>query len=214
MRPVALAASVSCIAAAVTFACSEGELLQGDVLVPDTPVRPAPVRDRPDGSCEGGACDAGDAAPDAPRIEVEDGAVLPSNTCETARALGTLAGDQGAPSIEASGGCSEWLSVRVTEGNSGALGAGMKLRVTLTPNGHDLDLYGFVSPDRDQRACGAPTAASNERGTQAVDVVSLAWGEGTVANGADDSRTVSLLVQAPTNCRADGGFRLRVEGNK
>lgn len=206
----------ACLGAALFVACSEDDLLQGEELLPDASLRPAPFRERPDGAaCDGGACDAGDAAIDAPRVEVPDGAAPPTNTCETARDVGKLGADQGSAVLGADGTCSEWISVRATEDNSGALGSPMKLKVTLTPSGHDFDLYGFVNADKDLRSCTTPAAESTARGTGAVDSVSLTWGEGTVANGSDDSRTVTMLVQSADGpCGADAGWRLRVEGNK
>jgi hypothetical protein len=213
-RAALILGTTSFLALGLVAACGGGTLLQGDDYALDGAVRAAPLRDRPDGTvCDGGGC-ASDAAVDAPRVEVREGAAPPANTCETARDVGSLAADQGSASLDVNGKCSEWLSVRATEDNSGVFGAPMKLVATLTPNGHDFDLYGFVNADRDVRSCVTQAAESRTPGDFAVETIGLTWGEGTVANGSDDSRTVTLLVQAAPGPCGDGGWRMKIEGSR
>ena len=188
--------------------------MQGDGFTPDgtLPTEPPSVREG-GAACDGGAgCDAS-AADVVTILPSADGAAPPSNTCQTARAFGTLAGDTGLPSISTSGKCSEWLSFRATEDSSSAIGATMKAKLLLTSTAHDFDLYVFFSPSKDEIACSTPFAMSEKRGTS--DEIPLTWGEGTVANGSDDGRTIIVGVQSAMGpCPAGAGWSLDVSGNQ
>lgn len=191
------------VTATLAAACGSRGLLQGDTYEPDgTLAEPVPA-DRPDGS----AASTTDAAPLPP----PDAAQYPTGTCEGARDLGTVSGDTGQGSLSATGDCSEWVRLRVTEDDSNAIGKPMKAKLTLTPLAGDLDLYVFFDPAR----CDAPSASAVSAGTT-PEIVSLAWGENGVANGADDGRTVRVLVLKPGGpCTAGGNtWRLEVEGNR
>lgn len=197
-------------------ACGSDGLLQGDGFAPDGTLPIAPASDRSDSGiavCDGGACDAGlkDAAPILP---IPDGATLPTNTCQTARGMGTVSGDTGATAVSTTGKCSEWISFRATEDNSGALGVPMKAKVTLTMTGHDFDLFVYFNPNKDVLSCASAFAVSQTRGT-VDEVLSLQWGEGTVANGSDDSRTIALQVQSAEGpCPAGSSWSLTANGNQ
>jgi hypothetical protein len=216
LRSLALLVLGLTLAAAV--ACGTDGLLQGDAFTPDgaLPTEPASGRDAAAAACDGGdggACDAG--APDsAPVLPVADGATPPSNTCQTARAVGTVSGDTGATSLTATGTCSEWVSLRATEDNSSALGTPMKVELTLTSKGHDFDLYVYLNPVKDVLACSTPLAMSETRGT-VDEIVSLTWGEGTVANGSDDGRTIGVAIQSAQGpCPPGSGWTLTANGNR
>ena len=89
----------------------------------------------------------------------------------------------------------------------------MKLTLTLTPVGADYDLYALFDPNGDLVECTTVAGSSVHPGTGA-ETVSLAWGEGTVANGKDDSRTVEVVVSKPGPCNDAGQWKLTAEGNK
>ncbi|MBX3264330.1 MAG: hypothetical protein KF782_31955 [Labilithrix sp.] len=201
-------------ALAAALACGpEPDLLQGDEYLPDGTLPIAPASERLDGATRDGS--AGDGGGEEAPVPLADGSTAPLNTCETARDIGALSGDKGSGTLTATGSCSEWLSLRVTEDDSSALGAAMKVRLTLTPSGADFDLFAFVDATRDRVVCDAPTASSTKSGTS-VEEIPLTWGEGTIANGNDDSRTVGVaVVRAGSPCAADAGsYTLLVEGNR
>lgn len=197
-------------------ACASDGLLQGDGFTPNGVLPTEPATERLDGggvACDGSGCDAG-VADSAPIVTIPDGATPPSNTCLTARAMGTMAGDTGNPTLSTTGKCSEWLSLRATEDSSSALGAGMKVTLTLTPTGHDFDLYAYFSPAKDVLSCSTPSFVAETRGT-APEVIALTWGEGTVANGSDDGRTITVAVQsAQGSCPPTSSWTLSADGNR
>ncbi len=214
MKLRVLAAAVVAAAAAAFAACAD-DIPQGDDYVPDGRLPIEPASERRDGAvlCDGAACDAGaiEAGPDP----LADASNQPTNTCETARAIGTMAGDKGAPSLTAQGTCSDWVSFRATEDDSSPLGVPMKTKLTLVPTGGDFDLFAYFDPVRDLPACARPFSSSYQTGT-ATENVSLTWGEGSVANGSDDGRTIDVLVlKAGGPCGPDAGsWKLTAEGNK
>ena len=198
-------------AAFAWLACGDDDLRRGEAFTPDGALAaPTPV-DRSDAAGVDAGTDAGslpirDAGPDVN--------TTPIGTCETARAIGTVSGDTGGGSLGAKGSCSEWISFRATEDDNSAFGTGMKAKLTMTPTGHDFDLYAFFDPNRDVVACNAPFARS-EQGQLAVETIPLTWGEGTVANGSDDGRTIRVLVQSTAEaCPAGATWSLVVGGNQ
>jgi hypothetical protein len=145
---------------------------------------------------------------------IADGATPPSNTCQTARAIGTLSGDTGAQTLSTTGKCSEWISFRATEDDSSVFGHPMKVTVTLSSMGHDFDLYVYYNPSKDVLSCLSPYAQSETRGT-VDEVLPLTWGEGSVANNSDDSRTIIVAVQSAEGpCPANTGWTLTIDGNR
>lgn len=195
----------------VALGCGSSGLLQGDDYTPDGSMLQAAPTDRDalaDGGC-GDDCDAGDASAPVP---VGDGSALPSNTCESARQIGSVSGDVPGAILRTEGTCSEWLRFRATEDNSGALGQAMKIAISLVPQGNDFDLYGYVDAERDQLVCAAPTARSETLGASMNEAVVLTWGEGTVANGSEDGRNVGVLVYSPYGpCPSGSGWSLTVQ---
>lgn len=196
---------------ALVMGCGSSGLLQGEDYAPDGAMLQASATDRDalaDGEC-GDDCDAGDASAPVP---VGDGSALPSNTCESAREIGSVSGDVPGSILTAQGTCSEWLRFRATEDNSGALGQAMKLAISLVPHGNDFDLYGYVDANRDQLVCSAPTARSETLGSSTNEAIILTWGEGTVANGSEDGRNVGVLVYSPYGpCPSGSGWSLTVQ---
>ncbi len=189
----------------------ERELLQGDEYLPEGTLPIAPASERIDAGRDGSSDGSAEDEP----VPLGDGSTAPLNTCETARDIGALSGDTGAATLTATGSCSEWLSFRATEDDSSALGAAMKVRLTLTPSGADFDLFAFIDVARDRVVCDAPTASATRSGTS-TEEIQLTWGEGTIANGADDGRTVGVaVVRASGPCAPDAGsYTLLVEGNR
>jgi hypothetical protein len=117
----------------------------------------------------------------------------PANTCETARDIGTVNGDEGGESVEAEGKCAEWVRVRVHEADDGWRGNEMKIKVTLTsPAGHDFDLAAFINTTADVPECRRPHQQTQSR--TGTDEIKLEWGEDFLANNADDSRTLAIQV--------------------
>lgn len=197
-------------------ACGTDGLLQGDEYVPNGTLPIAPASNRLDAgrACDGDAsCDA--SAPDGgPTKTVPPGATPPSNTCQTARDIGTLSGDTGAQTLTTTGTCSEWISLRATEDDSGPIGVPMKVKLTLQSQGHNFDLYVYFDAVRDVVSCDSPAAKSETLGT-VDEVIPLTWGEGTVANGSDDSRTIRIAVQSGDGpCPPGSGWTLKAEGHR
>jgi hypothetical protein len=223
MRRHTVLYSLLLLGVAAFVACGNGDLLQGDDYRPNGELATAPPSERIEGatSCDAGeggpadgaACDAG--AADVKQLPIGDASTAPTNTCETARAIGTISGDVGATKVNAQGACSEWISVRATEDSSSALGVAMKAKLTLTPAAGDFDLFVFYDPVRDVRACTAPFASSFASGTT-VETASLSWGEGSVANGSDDGRTIGVaIIKMGGPCGPDAGsWTLLAEGNR
>jgi hypothetical protein len=139
----------------------------------------------------------------------------PNNrTCQTAKDIGAIAGDDGADAVSATGACSDWLKVRVKESSSSVLGAEMKITVTLrSPTAaDDFDLVVHMNTDKDEVECSAVTGKSEKAGTE-PDVVKAAWGESYTGNHADDSRTVVVEVKKKTPGCSATPWTLQVQGN-
>lgn len=136
----------------------------------------------------------------------------PTNTCLAATSLAAASGDTGSVVRNATGERSEWLMIRITEDDNSVIGTKLKAKVDLTSAaGSNYDLYVYL-PGSDVRECAAYTKQSASTG--ATDSVSVDWGEGTVANGDDDGRTLSIEVRhASGACDASHKWTLKVSGN-
>jgi hypothetical protein len=134
----------------------------------------------------------------------------PTDACTSAKSLGTVSGDTGGASVNGGGTQSTWFSVRVTEDDNGVLGTKLRVKIVLgSPAAANYDLFAYVDTGSDQLSCSGPTASSTNASGQ--DSVDLKWGEGSVANGSDDSRTVSIEVRwISGSCDA---FTLTATGN-
>lgn len=140
----------------------------------------------------------------------------PNNrTCQTAKDIGELAGDDGTGTVNATGACSDWLKVRVKESSSSILADEMKITVTLrSPTAaDDFDLVVHMNHDKDQVECTAVTGKSEKTGAEA-DVVKTSWGEQDyTGNRDDDSRTVIVEVKKKTPGCSATPWTLQIQGN-
>jgi len=183
------------VAVLLLGACAEATTAQpaGNIDAPVTPIDSAKVID---------------AAPDAPASLCTSSA-----TCAAAMDIGSVSGDTGAAMVTGSGYQSAWYRVRVTEDDSSVLGTALRVTVRLTsPASANYDLYVYVNTGSDVVECSAVSGSSTQTGTQ--DSVSLSWGEGSVANGADDSRSVSIEVRPVSGaCAMSQPYQLVVLGD-
>ena len=155
------------------------------------------------GAGDGGAGDAGTPI-----------ACASPNACGGASAMTAVSGDTGAPTSRTTGTTSQWLKIRVTEDDSGVIGKKVTLRLTLTsPSSANFDMRVYVPTDASSQKCtGADRQTS---ATVGPDVASVEWGEGAVANGDDDHRTVTIEVfHVSGTCAAGQTWSLLAEGNK
>jgi len=134
---------------------------------------------------------------DAPttRMDAPAATCTTSVTCATATMLQGIGGDEdGASSSSASGYQAAWYSIRLSETDSGPLADPMSIETTLTsPSGAMFDLLVYVDTGSDQLDCTTPTGTVSTSGTS--ETSNIEWGEtGTLANGSDDSRTVSIQI--------------------
>jgi hypothetical protein len=160
------------------------------------------------GTSDGGGGDAGDGGGGGISCAV-------TNTCAGGRAIGTVSGDTGSATASGTGATSEWLTVRVTEDDSGIFGVKLRAKVTLTsPPGTNFDLYVYVNSGSDTRECTSVSAQSTQPAGTA-DTASLSWGEGSVSNGSDDGRTVSIEVRNVSGtCDPSATWSVQVQGNQ
>jgi hypothetical protein len=160
-----------------------------------------------------GHVDASMQADSARPIDATVDVCTSNATCQAAMNLGTVSGDTGAAMLTASGSQAAWLRVRVTEDDSGV--AGTKLRVTTrltSPASSNYDVFVYVNTGSDVIECSTPSGTATTIGT--VDELKLNWGEGTVANGNDDSRNISIEVRPISGmCSAAQPWQLVVLGN-
>ena len=165
---------------------------------------------------QGGGFDAaiGDTAP--PPSEASTSCVAP-NTCQGATDIGSVSGDTSSQPVNESGFTSTWMQIKVTEDDTNPLGKKLNFHATLTsPASTNFDLYVYLddgsSSSPTTRACGAPSAQSTN--ATGPDTASLTWGEGTPANGSDDTRIVSIEVRyVGGTCDPSAKWSLVVTGN-
>jgi hypothetical protein len=134
--------------------------------------------------------------------------------CSGAMDIGSVSGDSGNATVQASGYESAWFKVRVTEDDSNPFGVPMNLTVNLTsPPGVNFDLYLYVNSGSDVVECS--TSAGQSMNTGTTDQAHISWGEtGTFSNGTSDTRTVSIEVRPVSGtCAASSMFQLIVYGD-
>ena len=133
-----------------------------------------------------------------------------------AKSIGTVAGDSSSNPVSATGTTSQWLTLDVTENDSGVFGVPMNLSVTLTsPAGENFDLYLYRAGNASAIEC-TKVAGSSANPSGQADTVAISWGEmGTFSNGSDDSAHVSIEVRsAPGNtCDPSASWSLTARGN-
>ncbi len=134
-------------------------------------------------------------------------------TCQTAIDLGSVSGDTGAAMRTASGYQSAWYKVRVTEDDSGVFGIKLSATIRLTsPAASNYDVFVYVNTGSDVVECTTPSGTLTTTGT--TDSTYIIWGEGSVSNGSDDGRTVSIEVRPIAGaCDASQPWQLAVTGD-
>ena len=127
--------------------------------------------------------------------------------------LAGIGGDEdGGGESSASGYQAAWYSIRLSETDSGPLADPMSIQTTLTsPASAMFDLFVYVDTSNDDVDCSTPTGSVTTNGT--TETSNIEWGEtGTLANGADDSRTVSIEVRPKSgdSCSASATWSLSI----
>lgn len=151
-----------------------------------------------------------DAAPDAP----PQATCTSGDTCQGAMMLGTVSGDSGNVKLTATGYKSAWYRVRVTEDNSSVGGLSLRVAAKLTsPSAPMFDVFVYVNAGSDQIECGTTTGTVSTSGS--TKQVKAEWGEGTISNGSDDGRNVSIEIRplSQSGCASTAMWSLEVEGN-
>ncbi|NVB81949.1 MAG: hypothetical protein HOV81_26445 [Kofleriaceae bacterium] len=136
-----------------------------------------------------------------------------TDTCAAATMLGSVSGDTGNQKLTATGYRAAWYRVRVTEDDSSIGGAKLRVAAKLTsPAAVDFDVFVYVNTGSDVVECNAPTGSTTTNGN--TDQVKVEWGEGTISNGNDDDRSVSIEVRPKSGqCMASYTWQLEVEGH-
>ncbi len=167
-----------------------------------------------DASTGGGKLDGGrtiDARPpDASMVSCTSSA-----TCQGAMDVGTVSGDTGGGMLSGNGYQSGWFRARITEDDSSVVGSKLKVTINLTsPASANYDLYAYVNTGSDVVECTTVSSMSTQ--ASGVDTVHLSWGEGTISNGNDDSRYVSIEVRPAQGaaCSAGSPYQLQITGNQ
>ncbi len=169
--------------------------------------------DPPDASLPADAPQPPEDAPELPPDAPPQNLCASTATCQTAITLGQVSGDTGNIHFTTMGHQSAWFRVRVTEDDSEVFGLSMRFGATLTsPATNDYDVFVYVNAGSDVVECTTTTGTTTTNGT--VNQNHAEWGEGTISNGNDDGRTVSIEVRPiGTNCVATQPWTLDVEGN-
>jgi hypothetical protein len=127
-------------------------------------------------------------------------------SCNAAIVLGTVSGDESSQVLHTNGTEPTWLTFRVTENNDSISGESVSFTATLSsPPGYDFDIYAFRGADGGTTGCGGVMDEST--GVGMLDIVSMTWGEGGVANGGDESAWVAVR-------RADRGQGRHVRSDR
>lgn len=151
---------------------------------------------------------------DAPADSAPLATCTSSDACASAMMLGTVSGDSGNVKLTASGYRSAWYRVRVTEDNSSVGGLALRVAAKLTsPTAPMFDVFVYVNAGSDQIECSTTTGTVSTSGM--TKQVRAEWGEGTISNGSDDGRNVSIEVRplSQSGCAASAPWQLEIEGN-
>lgn len=154
-----------------------------------------------------------DAALDAGTDSGTTATCASPNTCPAATDLGSVSGDTGADTKTFQGSGSQWFKVRVTENDSNLFGVELQMRAELqSPAGTNFDLFVYRAGGSSGQECSAVTTSSTSTG--AFDSASMNWGEGTISNGSNDDRTVTVEVRHVSGtCAAASKWTLTVRGD-
>ena len=166
----------------------------------------------------GGGTDAGagtDAGVDA-GVDAGGGgggvACASLNVCTGATDLGSVSGDTGADVKTAQGSGSQWFKVRVTENDSSVFGLSLLAKAELTsPPGTNFDLFLYLPGGGSGQECSVVSKSSTSTG---ADSASLEWGEGSISNGINDDRTLTVEVRwVSGTCSPSAKWSLTVRGD-
>lgn len=150
---------------------------------------------------------------DAPR-DAASTTCASADTCQAAMMLGAVSGDSGNVKLTGSGYRSAWYRVRVTENNNNVGGLSLRVAAKLTsPAAPMFDVFVYLNAGSDQTECATTTGTVSTSGM--TKMVRAEWGEGTISNGSDDGRNVSIEVRpiSQSGCAATATWQLEVEGN-
>jgi len=224
------------LAGAVAIACANGTATEeedGGAFVEEEEDTGAPPSTSRDSSSpptppqrDAASTDDGSAGDGGVKLDGGDGgttnpdggsptACMAPNTCIGATILTDVRGDTNADTATHTGSTSKWLKIRVSENNSNPIdGEKLKLKVTLTsPAGTNFDLRLYLPGDGSSQKCAGPDRSTTN--TTGNDVTSIDWGEGAIANGSSDDRTVTVeVVHVSGTCAAGQTWSLLAEGNK
>lgn len=134
-------------------------------------------------------------------------------SCDSARIIGMVSGDESSGTIDVGGSEATWLTFQVTEDNDAITGEALSFTATLTsPPGVDFDLYVYRGAPNGPTGCGGVMDSSTSNGAQ--DVVHMSWGEGGIANGVDDRSWVAVEIVVKGDACSDGSaWSLEVDGD-
>ena len=134
------------------------------------------------------------------------------NVCTGATDLGSVSGDTGADVKTAQGSGSQWFKVRVTENDSSVFGLSLLAKAELTsPPGTNFDLFLYLPGGGSGQECSAVSKSST---STSADTASLEWGEGSLSNGSNDDRTVTVEVRwVSGTCSPSAKWSLTVRGD-
>jgi hypothetical protein len=137
------------------------------------------------------------------------------NTCQAANDIGSVSGDTSSPAKSTTGITSEWIMVKITEDDSGVVGRKLNAHVSLTsPPGANFDLFLYVDTGGSPTSRACTTVSASSTNPTGADTASLNWGEGTIPNGSDDTRIVSVEVRwISGTCSPGSKWTLTVSGN-
>lgn len=154
----------------------------------------------------------GKPTPDARPPDAAD-ACASSATCAGAMNLGSISGDTGSQKVTASGFQAGWFSVRVTEDDSSVFGTKLSMTAKLTsPAASNYDVFVYFNSGNDAIECTSVSASGTSTGT--LDSARISWGEGSVSNGNDDGRTVSVEVRPISGgCSSAAPWSLELQGD-
>ena len=235
MGALALSALIGCAVGSTEAGVGESDLAtlpseagtgdENSVVLP--PSKPKEEQTDPDaggvdaGGGGGGGTDSGagtDAGTDAGADAGGGGgggggvACASPNVCTGATDLGSVSGDTGADVKTAQGSGSQWFKVRVTENDSSVFGLSLLAKAELTsPPGTNFDLFLYLPGGSSGQECSAVSKSSTNAG---ADSASLEWGEGSISNGSNDDRTLTVEVRwVSGTCSPSAKWSLTVRGN-
>jgi len=163
------------------------------------------------GDLDGGT--KADGATDAGQDSGTTASCNSPNACLSATDLGSVSGDTGSDVKTFQGSASQWFKVRVTEDDSSVFGTALQMKAELqSPAGTNFNLFIYRPGGGSGQECTTATASSTS--TSSFDSASTSWGEGTLSNGSDDGRTITVEVRwVSGTCAPASKWTLTVRGD-